>query len=664
MTEEVIVVAKFDYMAQQEQELDIKKNERLWLLDDSKSWWRVRNATNKTGFVPSNYVERKNSARKASIVKNLKDTLDSQHLSSVTKVSVQRGQSITIPFLYDQMYKDLKKFCQRGTGAVNHPDWEADVHNGNKRSSKTMSMSDDVTNSIFTLTVRMDVEVKYTNVNVKKYSCGVKEGGPTNNKQFTLLDTEDIPELHVQNQTVFGYEGKPVVVECLHRTLTGEKKWCRIGGSCVKAGEVDGMSVETADAAGVFRVTLRNLQEKNSGWYWCSVGEFQMPVHITVKSQHLSSVTKVSVQRGQSITIPFLYNQTYKDNKKFCQRGTGVPHPDWEADVHSGNKRSSKTMFMSDDVTNSIFTLTVRMDVEVKYTNVNVKKYSCGVKEGGPTNDKQFTLLDTDTPELHVQNQTVFGYEGKPVVVECLHRNLTGEKKWCRIGGFCVKAGEVDGMSVETADAAAGVFRVTLWNLQEKNSGWYWCSVGEFQMPVHITVNIGDTTKTPNKEQTELIIYCLLGVTLLSISAIIWFILKKHKNKKCHGTDRKSNSEAGDDVTYSHVSHQNRSMGKSPRYPVADDVTYSAVAQRHIQAGDDVTYSHVSHQNRSKGKSPRYPVADDVTYSAVAQKHIQAGDDVTYSHVSHQNRSIRKSLMYPVADDVTYSAVAQRHVQL
>ncbi|KAI2649277.1 Cytoplasmic protein NCK1 [Labeo rohita] len=76
MTEEVIVIAKFDYMAQQDQELDIKKNERLWLLDDSKSWWRVRNATNKTGFVPSNYVERKNSARKASIVKNLKDTLD------------------------------------------------------------------------------------------------------------------------------------------------------------------------------------------------------------------------------------------------------------------------------------------------------------------------------------------------------------------------------------------------------------------------------------------------------------------------------------------------------------------------------------------------------------------------------------------------------------
>ncbi|XP_042255078.1 cytoplasmic protein NCK1 isoform X1 [Thunnus albacares] len=85
MTEEVIVIAKFDYMAQQDQELDIKKNERLWLLDDSKSWWRVRNATNKTGFVPSNYVERKNSARKASIVKNLKDTL------GIGKVKSRKG---------------------------------------------------------------------------------------------------------------------------------------------------------------------------------------------------------------------------------------------------------------------------------------------------------------------------------------------------------------------------------------------------------------------------------------------------------------------------------------------------------------------------------------------------------------------------------------------
>ncbi|TNN32363.1 Cytoplasmic protein NCK2 [Liparis tanakae] len=75
MTEEVILVAKWDYTAQQDQELDIRKHERLFLLDDSKTWWRVRNGGNHTGYVPSNYVERKNSLKKGSLVKNIKDTL-------------------------------------------------------------------------------------------------------------------------------------------------------------------------------------------------------------------------------------------------------------------------------------------------------------------------------------------------------------------------------------------------------------------------------------------------------------------------------------------------------------------------------------------------------------------------------------------------------------
>ncbi|KAM6945860.1 cytoplasmic protein NCK2-like [Aplochiton taeniatus] len=75
MSEEAILVAKWDYSAQQDQELDIRRNERLFLLDDSKTWWRVRNGANLEGYVPSNYVERKSSLKKGSLVRNLKDTL-------------------------------------------------------------------------------------------------------------------------------------------------------------------------------------------------------------------------------------------------------------------------------------------------------------------------------------------------------------------------------------------------------------------------------------------------------------------------------------------------------------------------------------------------------------------------------------------------------------
>lgn len=52
------VVAKYDYAAQGAQELDLRKNERYLLLDDSKHWWRVQNARSQSGYVPSNYVKK------------------------------------------------------------------------------------------------------------------------------------------------------------------------------------------------------------------------------------------------------------------------------------------------------------------------------------------------------------------------------------------------------------------------------------------------------------------------------------------------------------------------------------------------------------------------------------------------------------------------------
>lgn len=55
--EETAVIAKYDYTAENGQELSIKKSERLILLDNSKDWWRVKNADNKQGYVPSNYVK-------------------------------------------------------------------------------------------------------------------------------------------------------------------------------------------------------------------------------------------------------------------------------------------------------------------------------------------------------------------------------------------------------------------------------------------------------------------------------------------------------------------------------------------------------------------------------------------------------------------------------
>lgn len=66
------VVAKYDYGAQGTQELDLRKNERYMLLDDSKHWWRVQNSRNQSGYVPSNYVKREKPSLFDSIKKKVK----------------------------------------------------------------------------------------------------------------------------------------------------------------------------------------------------------------------------------------------------------------------------------------------------------------------------------------------------------------------------------------------------------------------------------------------------------------------------------------------------------------------------------------------------------------------------------------------------------------
>lgn len=67
-----------------------------------------------------------------------------------------------------------------------------------------------------------------------------------------------------------------------------EKKWCRTGdwSSCVLTGSdgcyEDASVAVSDDRIGSFSVTLKKLQKKDTGWYWCSVGQHKLAVHVQV----------------------------------------------------------------------------------------------------------------------------------------------------------------------------------------------------------------------------------------------------------------------------------------------------------------------------------------------------------------------------------------------
>ena len=48
----IVLVAKFDYKSKEPEELDLRKSERLILIDNSKNWWLVKKCdTYETGSV-------------------------------------------------------------------------------------------------------------------------------------------------------------------------------------------------------------------------------------------------------------------------------------------------------------------------------------------------------------------------------------------------------------------------------------------------------------------------------------------------------------------------------------------------------------------------------------------------------------------------------------
>ncbi|XP_031679694.1 polymeric immunoglobulin receptor-like isoform X2 [Oncorhynchus kisutch] len=217
-------------------------------------------------------------------------------------VSVQTGGSITFPCSYDQYYiNHVKYWCQ---GLV----WEVCsyvVRTDHPKSSGKTSISDDINKRIFTVTMTDLASCDYGN-----YRCVVEINGGTDFmiQRFYLSVTPGTPELYVEQQEVTGVEGGSVTVRCYYSN-SGDMKWCRMGGDCVSgySGTLHGTSVtltRTSDANNrkALTVTMSGLKMENTDWYWCRVGELEMPVHITVSQQTATQRTSKMTSTTQDPT--------------------------------------------------------------------------------------------------------------------------------------------------------------------------------------------------------------------------------------------------------------------------------------------------------------------------------------------------------------------------
>ncbi|XP_072567736.1 polymeric immunoglobulin receptor-like [Paramormyrops kingsleyae] len=209
-------------------------------------------------------------------------------VSSVGRVSMQSGRSVTIPCSYEDSYKTHVKYWCRGSG------WSSCtsiVRTDFPRKKDEVSIRDDPDQRVFTVTMN-NLQTGVSDY----YWCSVEiSGGSAVGTRVYLSVTEGSPELTVDKPEMTGVEGDSVSVQC-HSEYS--LSWCRMGGSCItRSSGLNGRPVliRVDRVNKVITVTMRGLERKDTGWYWCDYNGYQqIPVHITV---NLRTATTTSAER-------------------------------------------------------------------------------------------------------------------------------------------------------------------------------------------------------------------------------------------------------------------------------------------------------------------------------------------------------------------------------
>ncbi|XP_063348272.1 uncharacterized protein LOC134640405 [Pelmatolapia mariae] len=368
----------------------------------------------------------------------------------------------------------------------------------------------------------------------------------------------------------------------------------------------------------------------------------------------ITTVSKVSVEAGKSISIPCLYESQYINHVKYLCEGYYWSSCSYA--VKTNKADPSGKYSISDDKKLKIFTVTIN-----QLTNENTD-YRCVVEINNGQDYRQYFQLSVTrgTPSLYVDNQTITGYTGESITIRCHHSN-SGEMKWCRLGRNCVtgSSGSIDGAAVTTNMSKPNVFTVTMSGLRSKNSGWYWCAEGDIQIPVYLNVTekpITTTTSTTTISRTT----CTtdnLDLSTTTISTTIHTVATMEQGKTSTVGENKHRASFHPRILIIPLSvliwivivvlfiwfilrHKQRKANSSVTPVAEEEIIYSDVRPKKqglAKVDEEVTYSEV--RLYEKGKRSFAESEMEILYSSVVTKQrMRRGDGkdtgVTLEHIS------------------------------
>ncbi|KAL1247003.1 hypothetical protein QQF64_034489 [Cirrhinus molitorella] len=133
------------------------------------------------------------------------------------------------------------------------------------------------------------------------YWCAVEIGDykTLDDGYYLYLKVQSAPGVSVVSSSVSGHEGGDISVQCLYSSeyQYEVRQWCRIKDqSCYTVGRTgtpqnSSVQISEDDGRRSFTVLMTGLSLTDSGWYFCSVGELQSPVQLTITKPQRAPTT-------------------------------------------------------------------------------------------------------------------------------------------------------------------------------------------------------------------------------------------------------------------------------------------------------------------------------------------------------------------------------------
>ncbi|XP_056325687.1 CMRF35-like molecule 9 [Danio aesculapii] len=226
-------------------------------------------------------------------------------------IAVKSGSPGVIPCQYEEIYIENRKYwCQ---GSV----WSfcSILAYANETGTK-FSITDYSAQSVFT--------VEWKNLQPSDsgyYWCAVEIAGSVDAGYYVYLKIQSAHGVFVKSSSVSGHEGDDVIVQCFYSDIyrNALKQWCRVKDKNCYAVERSDTSQNSSvqirdDGESSLTVLVTVLKLSDSGWYFCSVGDLQVPVQLTVtKPEPKAALTTYS--RLEAHVSRDLETNTGKNNK-------------------------------------------------------------------------------------------------------------------------------------------------------------------------------------------------------------------------------------------------------------------------------------------------------------------------------------------------------------